>query len=346
MVQSHSTKKKRNFKHLTAFDRGKIAALHDAGNSMQAIADAVGCNKSTVSRELKRGTVKQMKTGRKTYEAYFPDAGQRKYEENRKSCGAKRKLDNAIEFIQFAETKILEDKWSPDAVCGYANRHSLFDGDLVCTKTLYNYIEAGFIGVKNMDLSMKVRLNTKKKRSRKNKRVLGRSIEERPAEIEERKEFGHWEIDTVIGKKSGDEALLTLTERMTRKEIILKIDAKASEAVNAALKGIQKKYGEQFSQVFKTITADNGSEFAELSLLVKDKETEVYFTHPYTSCERGTNERHNGLIRRFIPKGKAISSVSDVTISYTEDWCNRLPRKILDYRTPEECFQKELSQIA
>ena len=136
MAQTNSTTTRRTFKHLTAFDRGKIAALHAEGKSMQAIADIVGCHKSTISRELKRGTVTQMKTGRTMFKAYFPDTGQIKYEENRQNCGSKLKLDDTIDFIQFAEKKILEDNWSPDAVCGYAKLHGLFDDAIVCTKTL------------------------------------------------------------------------------------------------------------------------------------------------------------------------------------------------------------------
>jgi IS30 family transposase len=345
MAQTHSTTKKCTFKHLNAFDRGKIAALHEVGLSMQAIADQVGCDKSTISRELKRGTVTQMKTGRTFYETYFPDTAQLRYEENRKACGAKLKLDAAIDFLVFAETKILVDKWSPDAVCGYAKLHQLFEGPTLCSKTLYNYIEQGFMNIRNIDLPMKTRLNTKKKRSRKNKRVLGRSIEDRPAEINNREDFGHWEIDTVIGKKSKDPVLLTLTERKTRQEIIMKIASKASEAVSKAIQFIQKECGSNFSKVFKTITADNGSEFADLDSTLKKEDTDIYFAHPYTSCERGTNERHNGLIRRFIPKGKAIAEVSSETISHVEKWCNQLPRKILGYRTPEECFHEELSLL-
>jgi IS30 family transposase len=346
MAQYHSTTGKRRFKHLTAFDRGKIAALRAEGKSMQAIADVVGCHKSTISRELKRGTVTQMKTSGKKFNAYFPDTGQLIYERNRKACGAKYKLDTAIDFIQFAETKILEEGWSPDAVCGYAKRHSLFEGNIVCTKTLYNYIDMGLIEVKNIDLPMKVRLNTKKHRSRQNKRVLGRSIEERPAEVADRQEFGHWEIDTVIGKKSNDHALLTLTERKTRKEIIVRVNAKDTPSISDAVCNLKNKHGEQFPKIFKTITADNGSEFADLGITVEKDGTKVYFTHPYTSYERGTNERQNGLIRRFIPKGKAISSVSDQTIFYAEHWCNHLPRRILGYRTPEECFKEEIAMLS
>ncbi|MDQ0158048.1 IS30 family transposase [Robertmurraya andreesenii] len=345
MAQSHSTTEKRSFKHLTAYDRGMIAALRTEGKSMQAIAEAVGCHKSTISRELKRGTVPQRKSNGKLIEVYFPDTGQLIYERNRKACGRKIKLDEASGFISFAEHKILEEDWSPDAVCGWARRESHFEGTRVCTKTLYNYIDMGLIGVKNIDLPMKVRLNTRKKRTRKNKRVLGRSIEERPVEVADRQEFGHWEIDTVIGKKSNDQALLTLTERKTREEIILRADAKDAPSVNELLSGLKEVYGPLFPKVFKTITSDNGSEFSELATSVEKDGTDIYFTHPYTSCERGTNERHNGLIRRFIPKGRAISLVADETISYIQNWCNHLPRKILGYKTPEECFKEELVRL-
>lgn len=346
MACTNSSTSIRSFKHLTCYERGMIAALHSQGKSIKEIAVAIGHDRSTVWREIKRGTTTQMRSDRSTYMAYFPETGQAKYETNRKACGAKIKLDHSIDFIKFAESKILDDKWSPDAVCGFAKANSFFKGAMVSTKTLYNYIERGFIAVRNIDLPMKLRLNTKKKRIRLNKRILGRSISERPIEIEKRLEFGHWEIDTVIGKKSNDEALLTITERKTRKEIILKIASKESEAVKSSINELRNVYRSSFSQIFKTITSDNGSEFAELVSSVSNEGTEIFYSHPYTSSERGTNERHNGLIRRFIPKGKPISSVSDETILYVENWCNRLPRKILGYRTPEECFLEELINIA
>jgi transposase, IS30 family len=88
------------------------------------------------------------------YESYFPETTQAKYEDNRKACGAKLKLDETIEFIKFAETKILDAEWSPDAVCGFADRNSKFDNARVCTKTLYNYIKLGLITVKNIELPL------------------------------------------------------------------------------------------------------------------------------------------------------------------------------------------------
>lgn len=225
-------------------------------------------------------TVTQMKTERKPFEAYFPDTVQLRYEENRKACGAKLKLDQAIAFLTFAENKILIDKWSPDATCGYAKLHQLFEGTIVCSKTLYNYIEQGYLNVRNIDLPMKTRWNTKKTRSRQNKRVLGCSIEEHPAEMDKREDFRHWEIDTVVGKRKKESVLFTLTERKTRAEIILKIPGKASDAVSNAIRSIKKKWGPHFAKVFKTLTADNGSEFADLGSTLKNEKTVVYFIHP------------------------------------------------------------------
>src|SRR5690606_4232930 len=147
MAQQHSTTALRTFSHLSPYERGKISVLRREGKSLQAIADAIGRHKSTISRELKRGTTTQMRTDLTTYEVYIPDTGQARYETNRKACGAKIKLGQAIDFIQYAESKILKDRWSPDAVSGFAKRQGLFE-TMVSTKTLYNYIELGLIGVK------------------------------------------------------------------------------------------------------------------------------------------------------------------------------------------------------
>uniref|UniRef100_UPI000551706D IS30 family transposase n=1 Tax=Aneurinibacillus terranovensis TaxID=278991 RepID=UPI000551706D len=104
-------------------------------------------------------------------------------------------------------------------------------------------------------------------------------------------------------------------------------------------------YGSTFSSVFKTITSDNGSEFSELSHAINPAQVEVYYTHPYTSSERGTNERHNGLIRRFIPKGKSIDDIDESLIADVENWCNMLPRKILGYRSPNDLYHEELKSV-
>ncbi len=217
---------------------------------------------------------------------------------------------------------------------------------LILSSKVRNYIDLGLMRVKNSDLPLKLQYNTKSKRTRKNKRKLGNSIELRPKSVDQRNEFGHWEIDTVIGKKSrGEEVLLTIVERQTRNAIIRRIPSKTADAVSNEFQKIRSFFGDRFSKVFKTITSDNGSEFSELHELESKTSTKVYFTHPYSSFERGTNERHNGLIRRFIPKGKSINDYADEDISFIEEWMNSLPRKILGYNTPEELFEDELDAI-
>ncbi|WP_058484826.1 IS30 family transposase [Defluviitalea phaphyphila] len=343
VAKINNTTTKRKFKHLSAYERGQIAALLKEGKSQRYIAKKLGRSPSTISREIRRGTTTQLRSDLSSYKQYFPETGQAVYEKNRRNCGAKYKLAQVQKFIKFAEDKILNEKWSPDAVVGLCKRkHEWKDTDIVCTKTLYNYIDKGLLKVKNIDLNLKLRIKPKRKRIRKNRRIMGKSIEQRPKEVQLRKTFGHWEIDTIVGKKTKDSVILTLTERKTRYELLFVLDSKDSNAVNKKLLELNNLYGKQVSKIFRTITADNGSEFCNLSKALEKLGIEVYHTHPYSSWERGTNERHNGLIRRFIPKGKSIKDFSEETIKRIQQWINNFPRRILGYKTPEECFNEEI----
>ena len=347
MTQSHSSTPKSTFVHLSETERGEISAYLNVGLSQREIARKLGRDVSTISREIKRGSVPQLNSNYETSIKYFPDTGARVYKENRENCGAHSTAIRAWEFLGYAEKKILQDQWSPDAVVGYAKRQPQFEGTYIpSTKSVYNWIDQGKLSVINMDLAMKVRRSIKKKKPRVNKRILGKSIEERPESVETREEFGHWEIDTVIGKKSNDDALLTLVERKTRKEIVRRIPGKDAASVDVALQAVLAEYMSEPYTVFKSITADNGSEFSALAPLGEQKGFEVYFTHPYTSCERGTNERHNGLIRRFIKKGQPIHTYATKMIGEVEDWLNQLPRKILKYLTPNEAFAQFITLVA
>ncbi len=161
----------------------------------------------------------------------------------------------------------------------------------------------------NLNLWLKLRRKTKSKKVRDHRRVVGQSIDLRPQAINNRSTFGYLEIDTVIGKKKKDESvLLTMTERLTRYQIILKIKGKYEEAVNEGAKQLNQSHP-HLPQIFKSITSDNGSEFAGLTEMINDL-SDVYFAHSYSSWERGTNERHNSLIRRSIPKGKSLKTIS------------------------------------
>lgn len=346
MEYTNYTTDSRKHKHLNIQERTIIEIRIKDGCSAYKIAKELHRPINTILNEIRRGTVLQIKNKRKI-ELYLADAGQAIYENHRTNCGRKNLRLICNEFITYACDKMRKDKWSIDACVGRSLESGQFKrSEVICTKTFYNYIDQGLTCIKNIDLPLKLRRNTKKQRVRANKKKLGKSIEERPASIDSREEFGHWEIDTVIGEKSGkDNVLLTIAERKTRQFIIRKIDAKSANAVMAELNKIREECGERFSTVFKTITGDNGSEFADLSTLESITDTNIYFTHPYSSFEKGTNERHNGLIRRFLPKGTRMADCSIDTIAFIEDWCNTLPRKILGYRTPEELFEAELDRI-
>lgn len=183
----------------------------------------------------------------------------------------------------------------------------------------------------------------------------GESIEHRPEEIDEREEFGHWEGDTVYsgkGKRKTTRALLTLTERKTRKEIIIAIPNRKAETVVKALDALERKLGaRRFRAIFKSITFDNGTEFAAAEELERScvnkrlPRTKVYFCHPYSSWERGTNENTNGMIRRRFPKGTNFAAVTNAQIAQAENWINNYPRKILGYKSSEIVFRECLREL-
>lgn len=175
----------------------------------------------------------------------------------------------------------------------------------------------------------------------------GVSIEYRCPSIMERKEFGHWEMDTVVsGRNKGKSALLVLTERKTRYELIFKIADKTAESVESAIDVLEFGLGNQFSKIFKTITVDNGVEFInperlEQSILSPNKKTTAFYCHPYSSWERGSNENNNRFIRRFIPKGSNIDLVDESKIYEIQKHMNHYPRALLGFKSAYECFEQE-----
>lgn len=337
MTQSHYTTKHIKNKHLTIKERAQIELLLRQGVKKAEIARLIGIPRSTLYNELNRGTVEQMDTQLRVRKEYFAESGQSIYMKNRENSRNPYKFAKAYNFIKYAETEILEKKYSPDVVYGKAKKEEKFDV-MVCTKTLYNYIDAGLMRVKNIDLPLRVKIAGKSRKCRKNRRVMGESIEKRPEKVNERNEFGHWEIDTVVGTRNRSAVLLTIDERVTRQLITVKIPSRSSEAVSEAVKKIVAQFGDKADKVFKSITADNGSEFATLSDAVPF--ANVYFAHPYSSFERGTNEKQNCLIRRFFPKGKSLENVSDDTVRAAQDWINALPRKIFDYSCSDDLFHQ------
>ena len=220
MAQEQYTTSQRKFQHLTREKRAQIEILLRQGLPKVQIARAVGISRSTLYNELSRGTVEQIDTNLKKYRRYFWDAGQRVYEENRKNSRPPMKIMEAYDFVRYAERQILENRMSPDALCG-----------------------------------------------------------------------------------------------------------------------------DSFETVFKTVTSDNGSEFVDLGSYLP-KSTKVYYAHPYSSYERGTNEKQNSLVRRFFPKGKSFENITDEQVAFVEHWINNLPRKIFNYHCSDFVFHNVLFDIA
>ena len=308
-----STLRKRG-QHLNLEDRCMIKALHQLGYSLRRIAREINCSPSTVMYELRRGTLeKTSNQGRPS--VYSPLRGQKKYEENRQACHRKYVSHADNPFVRWVYERVTTDKWSLDACVGYAKRLGLFpDEQRVCTKSLYNVVGRNDIGITPMMLPEALGRSTKKHRRKENKRVLGTSIEFRSPIAGEKAEFGHWEIDTVVPLKNKNESvMLTIVDKMTRYYLSIKLPGKDADAVMKAMANLKQEYSDKFGQVFKTITSDNGSEFARLDELTTD-ETRIFFAHPYSSSERAQNERTNRMLREYLPKGCSIEQYTDEEI--------------------------------
>lgn len=346
MEQTQNTTNNRKYEHIKERERYKLEVLIADEQKVAEIAGLLGRHRSTIYREKQRGSVKLLDTELKEKVQYRADVAQRESERRGGERERGLKIGRDQELEAYIRERLEVDRHSPDAIIGGIRKQGLQFEGMICTKTLYNYIERGFFaGIGNQHLWDKCR-----RRKRKYGRVarvavknrMGRSIEERGAEIEAREEYGHWEGDTVKGKQGTLTALLTLTERQSREECIIKLEQATQAAVGGALDRLEKKAGEKFYRKFKSITMDNGAEFLNISgleascLKQGEKRTRIYFAHPFSSWERGTNENHNRMIRRFIPKGKDIAGYSKKKIAEIEAWMNSYPRKILGYQTPNQ----------
>lgn len=225
----------------------------------------------------------------------------------------------------------------------------------ICTSTFYNYVNDKKI--ENFDINLlPIKQNRKQKNDRnkkegKRKRDNINSIENRPFPPDNREEFGHWEGDTVVGstkiEKSG--ACFTLVERKTRFQIVVKMMDRKAETVFKAVKKIKKLYPElkdyKLEDIFKSITFDNGVEFAKWKNIEKYLHTTIYFAHPYSSYERGSNENANKLLRLFIPKSCNINDYNEDYVIRANELINTKIRKILNYKSSLELFNIELDKL-
>lgn len=339
MDRINNTTKKGKGKHLNYEKRLKIEALSKAGLKSEAIGAIIGCTGRAIRNELARGKVELLNSDLTTRKEYSADVGQQKHEYAGTGKGPSLKIGNDHTLVSYIEEKIIEEKMSPYAVAECIKQEKEKFQTTICSKTIYNYIDEGlFPHLTNKHLPVKKK---GKKRNYDHIRTAinnkkGTSISERPEEIDKRQEYGHWEMDTVVGKSGTKAVLMVMTERKTLQEIIRKIPSKSQYCIVKELDKIERKMGsKKFRETFKTITCDNGCENLdyegiERSVLTKLNRTRVYYAHPYSAWERGSNENANKLIRRFIPKGSDIGKFSHERIKVIEHWINNYPRRSLN----------------
>lgn len=330
-------------RYLKYEDRCSIEALLKVHTPKAQIAHIIGCSERTVYNEIHRGQYMRLKSDLTSVLSYSADIAQKHFEARQTAKGAPIKLGKNYDMAKFCEEKILNG-WSPDAVCGYIRLHKLWP-DYVCTSTLYSYIRKGvFLHISEHDLLCKGKRHKKNKSPQHRvpaRNVLNRRIDQRP-DLSRRDTFGHWEMDTVIGRREKGPCLLVLTERKTRFELIFRMADKSAASVQAWLDKLCLHC--DFSKLFKTITMDNGSEFINQAGVEQDDRTVAYYCHPYSSWERGSNENANRIVRRFYPKGMKIRGDQRKAAAAAR-WMNDLPRRILGYYTAAELFRAELLQI-
>lgn len=344
----------KGYKHLTWENRLTIERMLRKGYKPTEIADVLGCCRATVYNELKRGayfhTVREYA---KDIIKYSPEKAEQAYQENKKGKQKGLKIFDDKRLISFIEHKIVVERYSPAAALMACQSSSEYDFNvkIKSVNTLYNYIRRGgvFSDLTMVDCPYRMRSQRKQKVIRRHKRLYGISIEERPDTVDGRQEFGHWEMDTVHGKRNNKKCLLVLTERKTRYEFIeIMKNCTAIETVRA-INRIEKRFGSDFFKLFKTITVDNGFEFSnckeiEKALYRVGKRTNLYYCHPYSSCERGSNENQNKLIRRWWPKGTDFDAViNKKDVKSVQFWINNYPRSLFNGKSSKDLFYIECS---
>lgn len=308
----------KGFSHIQWEDRLIIDRMLRIGTPVAKIAEALGKCKKTIYNEIKRGMCIQQTYEYTFEERYCPEVAERKYQENLRAKGPDLKIGNDHAFARYVEAKIVNEHFSPGATLAAIKNSGLTFDTNICESTLYNYIYRGdvFLTLNPEHLHEKGRRHYERTYGEKKQSAnaaKGPRIDKRDEEINDRKTFGHWEMDSVMGcqEQETQRALLVLTERLTREGILMMVPDHTAASVVRALNGLERRYGADFYKVFKSITVDNGCEFQDYDGMEKakrrkGKRTTVYYCHAYAPHERGSNENMNRLIRRFSRKAPAL----------------------------------------
>lgn len=331
------------YKHFTYYDRIRLESWLRSKTSISFIAKELNKSRASTYREIKRGQYVHTLSDLTEELRYSAELAESKYQEHLKSKGPGLKISNDYSYAAYIEYMIVKRKYSPEAALNHIKNNNLTFNTSLSKTTIYRYINDNiFLALTNKDLPIK-RNKTKKKykKVRPCRLSKGKSIEQRP-DILKRDSFGHWEMDCVVGKKKTRSVLLVLTERLSRKELIFKMPGKNKENVVNVLNDLELCCGGNFKKIFRTITCDNGVEFADSFGIEHspngDKRVDLYYCHPYSSCERGSNENQNKMIRRHFPKGYNFTKTTRTEIARVENWINNYPRKMFHGYSSNDIF--------
>ncbi|MES9827251.1 MAG: IS30 family transposase [Candidatus Thiodiazotropha sp.] len=318
-----------SYNQLTENERYQIFMLKKAGHSQKEIAGLVGRSPSTISRELRRN---------QGLRGYRPKQAQRLSDARRKGAYKARKVTRDV--ISAIES-LIRQELSPQQVVSYLARHQ---GISLHHETVYQLIYADKESGGNLYTHLRVASKPYRKRygsyDRRGK-IKGRvSIDDRPMVVDSGNRIGDWEGDTIIGKGRRS-ALLTMVERKTLYTVIVRLTGKRADLLaEAAVQGLQ-----HLKDRVKTITLDNGLEFARHETIAEGLGADIYFAHPYASWERGINENTNGLIRQYFPKGTDFNQVTDAQIEHVMSRLNNRPRATRGNRSPNELFMGQREDL-
>ena len=316
------------YRQLTQAQRYQIFAYLETGISQRQIAKAIGVHNSTISREIKRNAL---------ISGYAPEQAQSASDQRRRTAWkVTKRLPSLIRWV----TGQLRDEWSPQQISGF-----MANANGVCVSHQWIYALIWDDKKHGGTLWKRLRLPRQRRYQRQlaKRAGLGKiphrvGIEQRPTEVEERRHIGHWEGDTVL-KGHKESGLVTLVERRSGYLLAARLPTiTATRTAEAMTRLLAPRRG-----AVHTITLDNGSEFAEHLKVAKAVSAKTYFCDPYRSCQRGTNENTNGLIRQYFPKGTDFRKVTNAELRRVVNKLNDRPRKRLGYRTPAQVFLGEYS---
>ena len=308
----------RNYRQLTQEQRYQIYALMKVGFNQTEIASEINVHKATVSREVRRG-----RGGR----GYRPKQAQELALARLQLRAQPRIQPQTWQRVE----QLLGQQWSPEQITG---RLKLEQQQSVSHERIYQYIYADNRLGGTLSLNLRCRKARRKRYGsydRRGQLPNRRSIDERPAMVEQKRRIGDWEADTIIGRHH-QEAIVSIVERKSKLTRLAKVKHNTAELVGQVMRAQLQ------SLPVHTLTSDNGREFAQHREIAQQLKADFYFAHPYASWERGLNENTNGLVRQYFPKKSEFSKISDPQIKEVEERLNNRPRKTLGYKTPNEVF--------